>query len=61
VDFVHRAPAAKWTQEVPQRHLARPLAPPHAHTRPRPLPEPPRHPPPCAAPLQLRSLAVVRP
>ena len=27
-----------------QRHLARPLAPSHAHTRPRRAPEPPRHP-----------------
>ena len=38
---------AKWTREVPQRHLARPLAPPHAHMRPRLLPEPPRHPRPA--------------
>ena len=51
VDFVHRAPAAKWTREVPQRHLARPLALPRAHTHPRRLPEPPQHPPPGAAPL----------
>ena len=30
--------------ENSQRHLACPLAPSHAHTRPRPAPEPPRHP-----------------
>ena len=37
------------------------LAPPHAHTRPRPLPEPPRHPRPAQRRCLLRPLAVESP
>ena len=44
VDFVHHAPAAKWTRGNLSAPPGRPLAPSRAHTRPRRLPEPPRHP-----------------
>ena len=46
---------------VSQRHLARPLAPPRAHTRPRPFPEPPRHPRPAQRRCLLHPLAVESP
>src|SRR6185312_11878866 len=44
VDFVHRAPVAKWTRGNLSAPPGCPLAPLRVHTRPRRLPEPPRHP-----------------
>jgi len=61
VDFVHRAPAAKWTRGS----LSAPPGPPlGTSSRPHASQAASRAattPPPCAAPLPLRPLAVVRP
>ena len=61
VDLVHGASAAKWTREALQRHLARPLAPSHADTRPKRSPEPPRRPAMQLAAYSLHPLAVESP
>ena len=61
VDFVHRAPAAKWTRENPLAPPGPPLGTLHAHTRPRRAPEPPRHPRHAPRRCPLRPLTVVHP
>ena len=61
VDFVHRAPTAKWTQGSLSAPPGPPLGTPSRAHASQAAPRAATTPPPCAAPLQLRPLAIKSP